>query len=247
VRDLDDALLLMDPRDPDPFWNRLASLRWPDGIAAFDRRLAEAISLFGVLDRRPHLWPSPAWNRPADLAARLLAHGFQDVGGGHLMVLDGPADRMRARSRPGTEVVLVRRADPPAVRSWAAREAASVLIDAFGADPARADRLAVEWERALADDRVAVTIASLDGEPAAVAKTTTFDGATYLSSIGTRAALRGRGLGALVTLAAMANGAAEGGRVQYLGVHSGNRPAIRLYERLGFVSIGEAPDLVLTT
>ena len=29
VRDLGDAILLHDPIDPEPFWNRLAAIRWP--------------------------------------------------------------------------------------------------------------------------------------------------------------------------------------------------------------------------
>jgi RimJ/RimL family protein N-acetyltransferase len=40
------------------------------------------------------------------------------------------------------------------------------------------------------------------------------------------------------------SGADEPGRA-YLGVFSGNEPALRLYARLGFVSLGEAPDLLL--
>ena len=36
LRDLGDAILLVDPIDPDPFWNRLECLRWPDDPDAFD-------------------------------------------------------------------------------------------------------------------------------------------------------------------------------------------------------------------
>jgi RimJ/RimL family protein N-acetyltransferase len=42
--------------------------------------------------------------------------------------------------------------------------------------------------------------------------------------------------------------AVAGGRLAgrtYLGVFSGNEPALRLYSRLGFASLGESPDLVL--
>ena len=31
----------------------------------------------------------------------------------------------------------------------------------------------------------------------------------------------------------------------YLGVFSGNHAALRVYDRLGFASIGESPDLLL--
>ena len=77
------------------------------------------------------------------------------------------------------------------------------------------------------------------------AKATTFDGFTYLSSIGTRDAFRGRGLAGLATRHAMAvAGAREAGRT-YLGVFSDNEPALRLYTRLGFASVGESPDMLL--
>ena len=92
VRELGDAVLLYDETDREPFWNRLAGIAWPSEPAAFDRRLAEAIALFAGLDRIPHVWPTPGFDEPLDLTARLLAHGFEDHGGGLFMVLD--PDRM---------------------------------------------------------------------------------------------------------------------------------------------------------
>ena len=65
VRDLGDALVLHDPRDPDPFWNRMVSVRWPASPDAFDRRLDEAVTMFAL--RRaaaPHLAVARA-QRPA--------------------------------------------------------------------------------------------------------------------------------------------------------------------------------------
>ena len=91
----------------------------------------------------------------------------------------------------------------------------------------------------------------IDGEPAACAKATSFDGMTYLSSIGTREPFRGQGLAGLATRHAVAiaraagAGAAGGPDLVYLGVHSGNEAALRLYQRLGFASVGESPDLLL--
>ena len=105
--------------------------------------------------------------------------------------------------------------------------------------------LAGDLRRTLDDPRIALVLVRMDGEPAAVAKATTFDGFIYLSSIGTRRAFRGRGLGGLATRHAVAIGGGADAHVVYLGVFSGNAPAIRLYERLGFASIGEAPDLLL--
>ena len=86
-----------------------------------------------------------------------------------------------------------------------------------------------------------------DGEPAATARRTTFDGASYLSSIGTRPAFRGRGLGALVTALATRDSLAAGSRLTYLGVFADNAIARRMYERLGFVPIGRpGSDLLLS-
>jgi ribosomal protein S18 acetylase RimI-like enzyme len=121
---------------------------------------------------------------------------------------------------------------------------AAVLVDSFGASPDRAPELATELRRGARDARVSLVLVRVDGEPAAVAKATAFDGFVYLSSIGTREPFRGRGLGALATRHAVALGGG-GERIVYLGVFSGNLPAIRLYGRLGFASTGEAPDLIL--
>ena len=77
---------------------------------------------------------------------------------------------------------------------------------------------------------------------------TTFDGASYLSSIGTRPAFRGRGLGRLVTALAAQDSLAADSRLTYLGVFAENDVARRLYQRLGFVPIGRpGSDLLLTT
>ena len=53
----------------------MASVRWPDEPAAFDRRLTEALAMFALDARQPHVWPSPRHNAPADLVARLERTG----------------------------------------------------------------------------------------------------------------------------------------------------------------------------
>lgn len=246
MRDLGDALLLHDPRDREPFWNRLAALRWPADARAFDRRLAEALALFAGIDRMPHVWPRPAYNEPVDLVDRLLAAGWEDVGGGKLMVLDGP-DMLDGAARTGKGVSVDhfhRLAGDTARRITA--DVALVLVESFEIEPSRqaaleGDTLA-SWER----DEMHAYLVRVDGEPAAVARRTTFDGASYLSSIGVRPAFRGRGLGRVATALASSDSVAAGCRWTYLGVFSENRPAIALYERLGFVAVGApAPDLVL--
>jgi ribosomal protein S18 acetylase RimI-like enzyme len=253
VQDLGDAILLHDPSDAEPFWNRVAGVVWPADTAAFDRRLDEVVTLFATIDRLPHVWPRPIRNEPPDLVDRLLAAGFEDAGAGLVMVLDDDAAGPGAGSAPdrlaagnGAVTLESLHAMPTPERERAAAAVSLVLAESFEVDPDRRSTIEAETAAWLAHPALHVTLARVDGEPAAVAKRATFDGATYLSSIGTRPAFRGRGLGSLVTAAAARDGVAEGSRWTYLGVFSTNDGARRMYERLGFVVIGgEAPDLIL--
>jgi len=246
VRDLGDAVVLYDAHDADPFWNRMASVRWPSDAAGFDRRLTETLALFLALGRQPHIWPSPAHGTPADLPERLAAHGFHDIGGGHVMVLDeeaacgpvGPADLA-----PGVTIHGIR--DAADAGPGDADDMGLILAESFGALPGRASELAKDLRRTLDEPSVVLSIVRLGGEPASCAKATSFDGMTYVSSVGTRDAFRGRGLAGLATRHAVALARGRQPGIVYLGVFSGNDPALRLYERLGFASIGESPDMLL--
>lgn len=246
TRELGDALLLYDPHDAEPFWNRLQAVRWPDEPDAFDRRLVETLALFAVLRRRPHVWPSPVHAGPSDLARRLQANGFTDIGGGHVMVLADPAAAGPVRpDEPGRGVTLHAIEGPGDAQPGDLADAGAVLAASFGAPSWRGPELAVDLEQTLPDPRVVLVLVRVDGTAAAAAKATTFNGWTYLSSIGTLPGYRGRGLAGLATRHAIARAAAREPGTPYLGVFSGNETAIRLYERLGFRSVGESPDLLL--
>ena len=245
VRDLGDALVLFDPRDPDPFFNRMVSIRWPVDPVAFDLRLNEALAMFALLGRTPHVWPSPIHSSPPDLIERLGRHGFADVGRGHVMIHRDPAGIAPVRPTDlaaGVTIGAIR--TPRDVLGDDLEAVGIVLAESFGADRARAAELTGDMRRTLDDERVTLVLARVDGEPAAAAKATTFDGFTYLSSIGTRPAFRGRGLARLVTRHAIGVSGRRS-HIAYLGVWSGNEPALRVYEDLGFASIGESPDLLL--
>jgi ribosomal protein S18 acetylase RimI-like enzyme len=98
----------------------------------------------------------------------------------------------------------------------------------------------------LADPRFMHYLIRDEGSPVAVARRATFDGISYLSSIGTVAAARGMGLGRYVTAAAMVDGIDAGSEWIHLGVYSENTPARRLYEGLGFAMSGDpGPDMLL--
>ncbi|HEY0444473.1 MAG TPA: GNAT family N-acetyltransferase [Candidatus Limnocylindrales bacterium] len=248
VRDLGDAVLLFDHRDREPFWNRVNAIRWPAATSSFDRRLAETIALFSTLDRIPHLRPRSTRNEPADLAARLEAFGFDVVGEDHVMVLDDPApasQHVRSPLPPGVTIERLH-AVPGADRKAPTAALSVVLTEAFGVEVDR--RAAMDAETFALFDFPAfhALVVRVDGEPAAVAKRTTFDGATYLSSIGTRPAFRGRGLGSLAVATITADALASGDRWIHLGVAGANAGAIALYERFGFRRLGPpAPALLL--
>ena len=247
VRELGDAVLLYDETDREPFWNRIAGIAWPDVPAAFDRRLTEALVLFAGLDRIPHVWPMPGFDAPLDLSARLLANGFEDHGGSIMMALD-PARIPTARTAPPGSGVTLERLDhltgQPALE--AARAIAAVLLASFAVEPERQVAIELEAVQGLTTDAYHAVLARVDGVPAAVARRTTFAGASYLSSIGTDPAFRGRGLGRLVTAHAVVDAVAANSRWTYLGVFEENVVARGLYGALGFVTIGGvAPDLLL--
>ena len=79
-----------------------------------------------------------------------------------------------------------------------------------------------------------------------MARRATFDGVSYLSSIGTAEFARRRGLGGLVTALAISDGLTAGSEWIHLGVFADNLEAIQLYRNFGFDRVGEpTPDLLL--
>jgi len=248
VRDLGDSVLLHDESDREPFWNRLAGVAWPGEPAAFDRRLTEALALFAGLDRIPHVWPMPGFDKPLDLTARLLASGFEDFGGGLLMAFDPSSGLAPSPPLEDGRGVAVERlhllSGQPAID--AAQAIAAVLLTSFAVEPARRVAIELEAVQGLATDAYHAILVRVDGVPAAVARRTTFAGASYLSSIGTDPAFRGQGLGRLVTSIVVGDALRAGSRWIYLGVFQENDVAQHLYVSLGFDAIGGvAPDLLL--
>lgn len=248
LRDLGDSILLYDANDVEPFWNRLAAIRWPAEPDAFDRRLTEILVLFATLARQPHIWPSPVHDSPPDLVARLLANGFRDMGAGLLMALVDSPDSPLVPGRPAPPNVTLERAAGLGGRAAEvmARSIVEVLVDAFEVGPERGPGVQAETAVSVRHPWFTHYLVRLDGRPAAVARRATFDGLSYLSSIGTAAWARGRGLGRLVTAAAVGDALAAGSEWTYLGVFADNDAAIGLYQGSGFQRVGEAgPDLLL--
>jgi GNAT superfamily N-acetyltransferase len=248
LRDLGDAILLHDAQEAEPFWNRIEGLAWPSDPSAFDKRLTEILVLFASLGRTPHIWASPLHDSPVDLVARLEANGFRDLGSSHLMLLSDTApahDGAEAELPKNVTLERLSTVEPGDVGD-AVIAIANVLVDAFDVEPERATGIQGETASSLRHPWFTHYLARIDGVPASVARRATFEGATYLSSIGTSGWARGRGLGSLVTRAAVADARAAGSRWTYLGVFADNPTAIGIYERAGFEQLGgAAPDLLL--
>ena len=248
VSDLGHAILLLDPIDAEPFWNRLAGVRWPRASDAFDRRLTEATLRFAGLARQPHVWLSPPHDEPRDLQQRLEANGFEDAGKGLVMMTSDPAPPRRVLADAHADDLEIRRFSRlgGAGAKDAAHGIVDVLLEAFGVTEDRRHGVITETLASLADARFTHYLVTIAGAPAAVARRATFDGITYLSSIGTKTSARGRGLGRLVTATAAVDGFEAGSRIVHLGVFADNDPAIALYGRLGFaMACAPGPDMLL--
>ena len=249
LRDLGDSILLHDPVELEPFWNRIEAIQWPADATGFDRRLAEIGVLFASIGRQPHFWTLPPYDEPPDLISRLIVNGFEDVGDG-LVLASADVEPARAalrRSALPDDVVMERfRGIVGADASRAADSIVAVLMASFAVDPERHPGVVAETLASLADPRFMHYLVRRDGMPVAVARRATFDGISYLSSIGAVDAARGLGFGRLVTASAMVDGFDEGNEWVHLGVYADNIPARRLYESLGLAMAGEpGPDMIL--
>lgn len=251
LRDLGDGWLLHDPSDPEPFWNRLIAPRWPVESRAFERRLDDVVTLFSTLDRLAHIRPLPVGSRPADLETRLVAAGFDRVGADRRMVLVDrePCLRLAATIGTGANGHLTVDEHPDRSRSlrgsWAA-DAALVLGEAFEVDPLRRIALETDVLACAARRGCSVLLLREAGTPVAMARRATVGNGSYLSSIGTRPAWRGRGYGSLATALAVREAIEAGSQLVHLAVDVANDRARRLYEALGFAVLGEpVADLLL--
>jgi GNAT superfamily N-acetyltransferase len=191
-----------------------------------------------ALGRKPYVWAIPDLSTPTDLIARLAASGFVNQGGGYDMILVREPEGAREVPLP-TGAVLERWNCPSEQdRPGVARALARVIGESFHIPESRHANLIAEVELTLQQPSFHAYLLRIDGEPVATGERYSFDGASYLSSIGTRPAWRGRGFGSLITRALARDSVVGGFDLVYLGVYADNARAIRLYERLGFATLG---------
>jgi ribosomal protein S18 acetylase RimI-like enzyme len=241
-----DSVMLFSAGEREPFFNRVVAVRWPEDPAAFDARLKQSVDLFNALDRKPYVWAIPQLSTPSDLIARLAANGFVDQGGGYDMILMRDPVEVPDIEQP-RGAVLEKWNQPEGQQAGdLAEDLALIIAEAFRIPDNRRTSLAVEIELTMGQPYFNAYILRIDGEPVATGERYTFDGASYISSIGTRNAWRGRGFGRHITLALARDSVAAGCDLVYLGVYADNTAAIRLYERLGFAMLGpRSSDMLL--
>jgi ribosomal protein S18 acetylase RimI-like enzyme len=244
--DFGDSVMLFSATETEPFFNRLTAVRWPSDPREFDARLHIALELFAALDRKPYIWAIPGLSTPPDLVARLTANGFVDQGGGYDMILLSDPAAIREAPLPAGAVLERWNKPSEADRPVLAKSLALVIGESFRIPAARRGSLAAEISLTTQQSYFHAYLIRVDGEPVATGERYTFDGASYISSIGTRPEWRGRGFAKAITLALARDSIASDVDLIYLGVYADNARAIRLYDRLGFALLGpRSSDMLL--
>jgi ribosomal protein S18 acetylase RimI-like enzyme len=237
-RDFGDSVMLFSAGEKEPFFNRFTAVRWPEDPREFDARLGQAVELFAALERKPYFWVVPGLSTPRDIVARLAANGFVDQGGGHDMILLRDPNDGHDPELPRGAVLERWNGPSEADRPGLAEALALVIGESFRIPEDRRENLKAEIGLTLQQPFFHAYLICVDGEPVATGERYTFDGASYISSIGTRPGWRGRGFGEVITRALARDSVAAGMDLVYLGVYAENARAIRLYERLGFGVLG---------
>jgi GNAT superfamily N-acetyltransferase len=178
----------------------------------------------------PGTWHVGPSMRPADLRARLAAHGF---GGSPEPGTGEPGLAADLRELPESVAV------PPGFAVERVRDAAALdalrqtLADGFGEGEVEGDWVAEIYRRIGLGDDVPWRhfLGRLHGAPVATASIFFAAGACGLYFVNVRPAYRRRGLGTAITLAALQAGGAAGFTTGVLGASA---MGYRVYQRLGF-------------
>jgi GNAT superfamily N-acetyltransferase len=211
------------------YYNGVLRTRWPEGTDCASA-VRERLDWFQQHQRRMIWWVTP-FTRPSSLAAILaeagLTFAWRDVG----MAVDlrsMPADLPKI---PDVRIEPV--TDQATMREWT-----ETMGKGFEMPPERA----LEYSQMLQSVPIErhpfgpFFLARLHGEPVGTSALFVTAGVAGINEISVVPSARHRGIGALVTLAAMQAGRARGLRV---GVLTASPMGERVYRRLGFQQLGE--------
>jgi GNAT superfamily N-acetyltransferase len=199
-----------------------------DPATASDR-IAEVTATLGG-DGRPFFWTIWPSDGPPDLAGRLEAAGFEDVGTNPLMTLD--------LTLPGDPVVV-----PPGLVVREAtdlddiRRVAAFAVGSIGAAGDPSDPFAGTFIRLATepDPRLRLFGGDVAGELVTCSALFTGTGVAGIYAVATDEAHRGRGYGGVLTAAAMDAGRSQGFDTSVLMASDLGEP---VYRRLGFREVG---------
>ena len=214
---------------PDPGARRVVVVRAAFAESAADRRIGEILDAADARGAEA-MWWLARHHRPADLADRLLRHGFERISETAAMALDLAALPATFDTPPGLAIEPVTDLD-------AARAFVSVIMsDRADAAPrlhggAAGLRIRHIHERLAEDPFPMRFVGWLDGEPVATSRLSIVGGAAGLYGVVTVPSARGRGFGRALTLTALDAGRRLGLRIATLQATELGLP---IYRRLGF-------------
>ncbi len=198
---------------------------WADPASILER----ARNFFGPLGRDFILWTSDATDADLEQAALAAGLGQRPPLDGHpIMVLSQPPAPPEVP--PGVQVTVV--SDPEVAQAFVDVVAAS--HESLG-QPAEVTRAIFAGPEALLAPGAVALLATVDGAPAASALTIVRGRLAGLYWVGTIDGMRRRGLGELVTRAALRAGFERGASIAALW---SSPPGYQMYRRLGFVETG---------
>lgn len=190
-----------------------------------DELLVRARTFFGARARGFAVWARAEASEDQDLIAAAERGGLRKVFAMPEMVLDRAPEPC-----PPPEGVELRRVASPAD----AEDYWEVAADAYATNGFLEEVFAYDRSEGLWADGVAAFLALVDGRPASIAMTIVNHGVAGIYWVGTRPDARARGLGRVLTTAAVEAGLEMGSNLVSLQASPLGRP---IYERMGFEAI----------
>ncbi|MFG2799112.1 GNAT family N-acetyltransferase [Streptomyces pseudovenezuelae] len=178
----------------------------------------------------------PADAEPALRLATVLGYVHRNRGMEKPLGAEAPELPAGSRGRPMTEAEFwpwAERGITEYAGDWSARG----VPEAEARERSRRDHEKLV-QRGLATPEALFSVLEHDGVRVGVLWLELIDGQAFVYDVETEEAFRGRGHGRSLMLLAEAQAIASGRRVLGLNVFAGNTPAERLYESLGYVTVG---------